>query len=853
MGDETDTNECSQNNYSANDAGSAGNTGAENKDPKDETEQRGTQGASTNTANFHGPQAFSFQGAHVFHGAKFYFGQQELKDKSSESESTGQNHARDGQEKRQDESDGEKESQKQNRTITDTWFDRTVEFDEPRGIRPHLDQAELLNQLKDFENNKLIFITCADGQMAKSGAYSLIERLNLPETQKRLLDFLRIGKETSICEITQLLQGNPGTTDMAVVIDLFNPKAEQFFYSLIETVAHSPDPLCQDLKRARIYLLCVVYAAELSAKLNLLNAPTVFAHDHFFPYWKISFLEPLLQHHYPKNYKELVTKIMERRSWWDPDERVFCHQLKMLIQEDKLIETLQKPFNVETPPHPRTLFKNQDALIDTVMYAGTFFTDLKPREFDRVVNLLLGSRTKTITVSTVSKNANGTSEQVQVEQQKPLVELWRESMDRIKAECLLTASPSPEGASVVNFRNHQFHEDLRDYLCSSYPSFLNTQLEHLMDAGLLFDSSANVAIKLANLVAEVAVTDSEYLEEWFERLLDEVEGFFVEPDSIRAVGPILQPLAGLNDREAQTRLCKRIALLIKRMLEAFQLKDTANGLLEQIMRRQLFLHVLEIVKTLRFTADFDEFHWFKQLIERGDAECRRKTVLSLSYRMHSIGPRVYQMLREMDSWVKVDPPSGSYSRSGGEAVGLLIEFCSDTTVYRPLEQYGLWPSSHPLFRFADTQSASASLKLLSRWLFHPRMRSVITERFTSYVNYSIGALVAEWIFILLKPAENFAISSDTEQVNAGITPFEVAHILIQQLAEASDQDQHEELLYFWEFYSANLLSEIEEMLYADAEGSVKIWKRNLLNDLITQFKAAAYEQEVVMTANQAKY
>jgi hypothetical protein len=81
----------------------------------------------------------------------------------------------------------------------------------------------------------------------------------------------------------------------------------------------------------------------------------------------------------------------------------------------------------------------------------------------------------------------------------------------------------------------------------------------------------------------------------------------------------------------------------------------------------------------------------------------------------------------------------------------------------------------------------------------------------------------------------------------------VAHILIQQLAAASAKSQQSELLEFWELYSASLLTQIEEMVYADEEGSVRIWKRNLLNDLIIQFKAAAYEQEVVMRAEQTKH
>ena len=42
----------------------------------------------------------------------------------------------------------------------------------------------------------------------------------------------------------------------------------------------------------------------------------------------------------------------------------------------------------------------------------------------------------------------------------------------------------------------------------------------------------------------------------------------------------------------------------------------------------------------------------------------------------------------------------------------------------------------------------------------------------------------------------------------------------------------------------SLLKQIKELSHVDAEGSVKIWKRNLLNDLVAQFKVAVYERQV---------
>jgi len=270
-------------------------------------------------------------------------------------------------------------------------------------------------------------------------------------------------------------------------------------------------------------------------------------------------------------------------------------------------------------------------------------------------------------------------------------------------------------------------------------------------------------------------------------------------------------------------------------------------MLEQFMGRSLFLHVLEITKALRFVADFDEFYWFKQLIERGDNECRQLTVLSLSQRMQNSGPRVYQMLQEMDSWVKTDPESRS--RSGISALELLIDFCLQTTVFLPSDQYGVWPSSHPLFRFIDAKGAADNLRLLGRWLCHPWMATVIVEQFeTPSANYSIGALIAEWIFILLKPAESSTALTEFEPVNLGVTAQEVSQILIQQVVAATDKKQQDELLFWWQLRSESLLKQIEQPSHVDAEGNVKIWKRNLLNDLIAQFKVAVYERQMTQMA-----
>lgn len=825
------------------DGSDAGNGASENKDAKNK-QQEGP--SSDNRAKVEGDFPFTVQGSQVFNNATFNFGER----RSTEPGPDDTKHKKfydvvppgDG-------TRNANESKKPEQPTPKNLLDLTSDFVAPRSSRSQFDEAELLNQFKDLETNNLIFITCADEQMAKAAACALAEKLSLPDpAQKRLLDFGRIGPEDSERGINELLQGVPRKFEVAVIVDLFNPKAEKFFYSLIDNVVHSADSLWQDLQRTKIYLICVVNAAGLNSKLTLLNAPTAFTHDRLFPHWQISFLEPLLQLHFPENYHELAAKIRKRRNLWDPDERVFCQQLKTLIHERRLEQILETPVRVEDVADPQTLFKNQDPLSDVVLYAGTFFTDLKPREFNRVVNLLLGNKTKTITVSTVRKNENGASEQIEVEREKPLAELWQESMDKIKAECGLTAAPAADGSAVVGFRNHQLRDELRDYLRSDYPFFLNNQLEQLMNVGLLFDSSSNIATRVINLAADVALTDPEYLQEWIENLLDEMQEFFVvDPDSTKTVGPILQPLATLKYRDAQERICQRLAGLLKRMIEVHRLNETANEMLEQFMRRSLFLHVLEIDKALRFVADFNEFYWYKQLIERGDNECRRLTVLTLSQRMQHSGPRAYQMLQEMDSWVKADQESRS--RSGMSALELLIDFCLQTTVFLSPDQYGVWPSSHPLFRFTDAKSASEGLRLLNRWLCHPWMSAVIVEQFeTPSANYSIGALIAEWIFILLKPGESSTSLTEFEPVNLGVTAPEVSQILIQQLALATDKKQQDELLFWWELRGQTLLKQVEQLSHVDAEGSVKIWKRNLLNDLIAQFKVAVYERQAAQMA-----
>src|ERR1041385_9115982 len=198
-----------------NGSGTGATGSVENNELKNDDEKKRP---ANNSAEVHGDNPFTFQGNPIFNNPTFNFGERRSTERENESDDT--KHKKESDEKpRDDRTRGESETKEQKQPPQKNLLDLTSEFVTPRGNRPHFNDAEMDQQLKDLENNNLIFITCADEQMAKAAACLLAEKLPLRDpAQKRLLDLGRANKKDSKLEITPLLQDVPRKFEVAVIV-----------------------------------------------------------------------------------------------------------------------------------------------------------------------------------------------------------------------------------------------------------------------------------------------------------------------------------------------------------------------------------------------------------------------------------------------------------------------------------------------------------------------------------------------------------------------------------------------------------------------------------------------------------
>lgn len=139
-----------------------------------------------------------------------------------------------------------------------------------------------------------------------------------------------------------------------------------------------------------------------------------------------------------------------------------------------------------------------------MLYIATFFPNLTPYEFNRVVPLLLHG------VSGSANNGVAEESEAAAQREKAALLVWRDSPDRILKECSLVAIPLRGSIKGVSFSNHSIRESLRGYLERDYNFFLENRFQDVQELGLLFSPSAKISQGAIQLSVEMAAAYPEY-------------------------------------------------------------------------------------------------------------------------------------------------------------------------------------------------------------------------------------------------------------------------------------------------------------------------------------------------------
>ena len=719
---------------------------------------------------------------------------------------------------------------------------------------PEFESGELARHATQLRAARVLLLSCADEKVALGAAYALLDEMGVNENEecRRGLDF-GSDAQKKFEQITHLLsrRADEERCLTAVVVGAYGSGSKQFLDWLVRVSHFGAQGIRDGLSASGLVLVCLFDAAYMERAEKDLRAEGTRLN---FACWKISFLHPLLKHHFPGRHAELEERLLRQRGEgkWERDETKFCQEVREYVEADRLPEEIEAREQGEAPPPDLPPLRGGKAVEDALLYTAACFPDLTLREFDEVVGMLLEGKMTTVTVKSVRTNKDGERETFDAEVQRPLAELWAESPDEYLDACRLEMSAQSDAATAVNFASGKLRDDVKRLMSTKHRMYALRQFQAVEARGLLFHPSPRVSEKMMQLCVEMALTHPDVVgRDWFYKMVTAIgaEG-----------GPALPLPTGLARPEAYAY--ERVAQLVRQMLEEPRLEETAAGFLRQLMDAGRHEALLEIMRGLQFAPKIKEFGWIKRVLDEGREEARQAARrLLYGYIKKS---DLYSLMRALESWLpKPDQPPEAYAPSALAALRLAAEHCLETRVSFDPADYGAWPSRHPLFAFEDAAAAADGLGRLFRWMLNPAMERVFEEMrreleelgfeaedgFDYRPTTFVGESVVEWSFVLRGPEGAAGAGAPAPAAGERLTAAAVHEIMVEQLVKATDREQRNELLLYWEEvrdflgFVLDRRGYLEYLLDRDEQKAVR-WKRELVRDLIKRFRELSWQHRL---------
>jgi hypothetical protein len=737
------------------------------------------------------------------------------------------------------------EEEKSLYSLTQNLPQRTIELHE--SVR-----AEVNHKAIQLKTTRLMFVTCPYAEFALDAGHVAIRGLGLDNPEhNRMLYFEDTGdlKFTA----TKLLEQLPEEKDeRSILIYAQNIFSQSFLDSFFD-VPDRINIIREGLQSSHLFMVVIVAPQHAQKRLSPLikrNPP--------FAYAEIPFLRPFLQQNYPGQCEHLEAEITDQRARgkWQKDETSFCQQILDHYKNEQLEAVVGSGGPADPELSAESMLKGIGPIEKTVLYTAAFFQEITPLEFCRVVEALLTGRTMSVTSPTNGEHNSDTLALRQTE--IPLCRLWGEEKDIIFTKWLRETDIAKDFVRVVSLSNSALREPLRRLFEKQHRFYVIDQFKALQERGIFFDPSIRLAENTTQIAVEMAgFYPDEFNENWVVGLITRLRQHFASDHSDAPDGgdTMFQFLRNTQPGAAFNLALERVSDVFRRMLESPQLKGIVQSCLEHLIKNGYHEVTLLLTRQLQFTPEFDTLYWFKQLLHRADKITRNLTYYYLYAYLKRMGSGVYEGLKKIESWL---PPAerdpSSYSQFDYFVLRLLIQYGVETVARFNSKYYGNWPSRYPLLAIKDSQIAVERTSLLARWLLHPGIEATLVGlRMGNTQMTLIGALLAEWTFILLgqrdpSPVEMSGAPRGSGAPQAGGTAddphneFSAAmlyDLLIQQFASRTDLTQRLELLTYWNRLNHDLLKFLGALPYANELRKELSWKRNLVGQLIAQFKRAA--------------
>jgi hypothetical protein len=419
------------------------------------------------------------------------------------------------------------------------------------------------------------------------------------------------------------------------------------------------------------------------------------------------------------------------------------------------------------PIQPQNVFREESEVHRSAAFVATYFPELGQGDFDRLVLLLLGDLTSIVERERQIFGSDGGL----ITRREPVKERWsdrwRRDADQVFRDCHLRTVITSDGSWAIDFSEPYLRRELRGHLERHFPWYIRRQCQTLQNSGVLFalDISREAVEGMVRLFVERAIVDpASFGSVW---MLDLVLGLRIQLQGEPPSGAPEERLAWLVERltvevHLRAHFHGRLVLLIREMLDREPLRPMVRAFFEVLITARkhdaLLDVVLDLARRLRFAPHFDPLVWMRRLLDQGSEAVRERTAKRLITLARESGPRIYEFLAGMQSWLpEVGRPSERFSVSNRWALEFPFAYCLDVAKSLPPERFGVWPSRHPLFYAlpSDPAETREEIAKIVEWLLDPRgaalerAEKTETMRTAEFVRLGhVADLVEHWAWVL---------------------------------------------------------------------------------------------------------
>ncbi|MBV9926990.1 MAG: hypothetical protein JOZ96_18375 [Acidobacteria bacterium] len=546
------------------------------------------------------------------------------------------------------------------------------------------------------------------------------------------------------------------------------------------------------LSESGLYLICVIPPQRLQDYRSNFEVDL--------QSWEIDFLRPMLEEHGLHQVEELSETIVEQRRQgkWDEDDTEFYKEIERYLRKRGLpaaVADKARPDYVRLDVSQLFPPERQDPVADTVLYCATYYPDLSPQDFSQLVELFLEDEADDEEVKKSTDEPQNGDEAAAPPVPPSAIRRWLRDRGTVLRRCKLGALTDENNKRVVDFQVDGLRSPLSRHIPDTDYFFYESKFVLMRRQRLLFSPKKRIAEGARQLLVEMAAQYApNEVANWLYEIVYEFEQAQAA-DLLKDRSPLFQLLRDVKVKDDRRYLCHGLSLVLSR-LDKPDLQESARLFWLKLLQTQKRWFVA-LLWQMGNSTPAETLDWLKQVLDQGREDIRDEALHYLLNYLLRRDALVYSTLKELKQW----SPDG---QAGRAVHTLLILYCVKTNGRVPQQDYGRWPSAHPLFAFQDVAEAREWLKLLIGWLFEAASAA------SPDVALSIAAdIIAGWYFILTPlsaPAPGGGDGASDEA--GGLDSLAVRRLLLECIARHCSRQERRDLLEVWEEFRGNILVQV---------------------------------------------